>query len=134
MGLWGFLAKPLVPAAMGVTGSSHKPVHCNKGDAAYPSAVMCYLGQALARKTQFQSDNEAVITALNTKSCKDTSLMHMFRCLFFFSRHTIPSHTHQAISLVLTTHWLMLYHVTMPLFFFQRFPMRTKSRLTSPRN
>ena len=33
---------------------------------------------------QFQSDNEAVITALNTKSCKDTSLMHMLRCLFFF--------------------------------------------------
>ena len=86
-GLWGcggFLAEPLVPAAMGVTGSSHKPVHCNKGDAAYPS-VMCYLGQALARKTLFQSDNEAVTTALNTKSCKDTSLMHMLRCLFFFS-------------------------------------------------
>ena len=34
---------------------------------------------------QFQSGNEAVITALDTKSCKDTSLIHMLHCLFFFS-------------------------------------------------
>ena len=82
---------------------------------------------------QFQSDNEAVITALDTKSCKDTSLIHVLHCLFFF-RHTTPFHTQQGISLVLTTHWLMLYHVTMLLCFFQRFPMWTKPRLTSPRN
>ena len=42
---------------------------------------------------QFQSDNEAVISALSTKSCKDTSLMHMLRCLFFFQAHHSFSYT-----------------------------------------
>ena len=60
----------------------------------------------------FQSDNEAVITALDTKSCKDISLMYMVRCLFFFQAH-YSFHTQRGISLVLTTHWLMLYRVTM---------------------
>ena len=56
---------PLVLAAMRFTGSSCKPVHCNKGDAVYSSA-MCYIwGKHWQGKhILFQSDNEAVITAL----------------------------------------------------------------------
>ena len=111
---------PLVSAAMGFTGSSCKPVHCNEGDAAYPS-VMCHLGQALAQKTHTIPIRQR--TALGIKSCEDTSLMHMVRCLFVF-------HAQQGISLVLTIHWLMLYHVTMLLCFFQRFPMWTRLLLT----
>ena len=81
----------------------------------------------------FQSDNEAVITALDTKSCKDTSLMHMLCCLFFFQAHYSFSYTARHIPGMENT-WLMLYHITNATLFFQRFPTRTKPRLTSPGN
>ena len=45
-----------------------------------------YLGQALAQKPHIL-DNEAVINALGTKSFKDTSLMNMLHCLFFFQAY-----------------------------------------------
>ena len=93
MGLWGVLAEPLVPAAMGVTGSSHKPVHCNRRRCLSSCHVLSGASTCTENTFNFQLDNEAVITALDTKSCKDTSLMHMLRCLFFFQAHYFFSYT-----------------------------------------
>lgn len=33
---------------------------------------------------QFQSDNQAVVAVLASRSCRDMDLMHLLRCLFFF--------------------------------------------------
>ena len=86
-GSWDCLAES---AAMGFTGSSCKP--CSALQRRRCCLSFCHMLSGASTGTenttmQFQSDNEAVITvitALGTKSCKYTSLMHMLRCLPVF--------------------------------------------------
>ena len=38
-------------------------------------------------RVQFHSDNQAVVAALSKQSARDPHMMHLLRCMFFFSAH-----------------------------------------------
>lgn len=54
-----------------------------------PIVLSCAVwGPLLARhKVLFQCDNSSVIAALHKGSAKDTTVMHLLRCLWFFVAH-----------------------------------------------
>ena len=52
-----------------------------------PILVSCAIwGPILARKrTEFQCDNQSLVSAINKGSAKDSTVMHLLRCLWFFA-------------------------------------------------
>ena len=52
-----------------------------------PIVVSCAIwGPILARKrTEFQCDNQSLVSAINKGSAKDSTVMHLLRCLWFFT-------------------------------------------------
>ena len=50
-------------------------------------AVAVWGKQWPSRAVLVKSDNMAVVASLNSGACKDQSLMHLLRCLHFFSAH-----------------------------------------------
>ena len=52
-----------------------------------PIVISCAIwGPSLTRKrTEFQCDNMSLVTAINKGSAKDTMVMHLLRCLWFFT-------------------------------------------------
>ena len=48
-------------------------------------AVAIWGDQWLAKHVQFHSDNTAVVAVIKSKSSRDPSIMHLLRCLHFFS-------------------------------------------------
>ena len=52
-----------------------------------PIVISCAIwGPSLTRKrTEFQCDNMSLVTAINKGSAKDTTVMHLLRCLWFFT-------------------------------------------------
>ena len=52
-----------------------------------PIIISCAVwGKSLAKKrVEFQCDNQSLVTAINKGTAKDTLVMHLLRCLWFFT-------------------------------------------------
>ena len=74
-----------------------------KGTGSY-SLKLCRLGPLLPRKIlEFKCDNQGLVDAINKGSSKEPVVMHLLRCLWFFSAFFSKSPLEPPISSVLLT-------------------------------
>lgn len=89
------------PSLLGIAFSCAGPPH---GNNAAKELLQIFLGAALWGSTWagtlvlFKSDNQAVISALSSRSARDPHISHLLRCLFFFEAHFKFEHHAQHIA------------------------------------
>ena len=83
MGLWSRFLQPLAATTM-VTSMGHHQ-HYGKGNGTHSGGLCCLGSSTLYKNVQFHCDNLGLVAAINKGSSSDKTVMHLIRCLWFFT-------------------------------------------------